>query len=264
MRSGNGARWGALGIMLLALVLAAVLTLKDLRLASSQTVTLVAKRSEEAVPLDDPSADVWDRGTPVEVPLSAQQVVPPMAGSDRTVTARALHDGERVYIRVEWEDDAENMLTSRQTEFSDAVAAQFPVSAGERVPAFCMGDPNAPVNIWQWKASWQADVAEEFVDVQDAYPNMAVDYYPFENEDDFYPSRAAGNVPARADRMTPVDNLLAGSFGTITPAEEQMVQGIGEWNDGRWRVLFARDLAVDGDYSQFAEDERTNVAFPLW
>ena len=100
MRSGNGARWGALWIMLLALVLAAVLTMKDLRMASSQTVTLVAKRSEEAVPLDDPSAKVWRRGAPVEVPLSAQQVVPPMAGSDRTVTARALHDGERLYIRL--------------------------------------------------------------------------------------------------------------------------------------------------------------------
>src|SRR3972149_1015535 len=174
----SGATRTVLGIMLLALVLAAVLTLKDLRLASSQTVTLVAKRSEEPVSLDDPSAEVWDRGTPVEVPLSAQQVVPPMAGSDRTVTARALHDGERLYVRVEWEDDAENMLTSRQPEVTDAVAAQFPVSAGERVPAFCMGDPNAPVNIWQWKASWQGGGGEEVRGGAAPHPHQAGDYLP--------------------------------------------------------------------------------------
>jgi hypothetical protein len=185
-------------------------------------------------------------------------------GRRGTVTARALHDGERLYIRVEWEDETEDMLVSRQTEFSDAVAVQFPTTEGERVPAFCMGDPNAPVNIWQWKAAWQADIEQGIVDVEDAYPDMQVDFYPFEDEEEFYPSRAVGNVGARSARLTAADNLLAGSFGTLTAAEDQIVQGQGEWRDGRWRVVFARDLSVDGEYAQFAIGSSTNVAFAVW
>jgi hypothetical protein len=258
------ARWTVLGITLLAMAAAAILTLNDLRLASSQTVTLVAKRSEKEVPVADPFDTVWSRANPVEVPLSAQNIVPPKAGGDRTITARALHNEEQLYLLMEWDDDSEDTLLSRQTDFSDAAAVQFPVASGETVPAFCMGDPNAPVNIWQWKSAWQTDIDEGFVTVEDAYPNTYVDLYPFEDEDIFYPARAVGNVYAQTDRVTSVDNLLAGSFGTLTQAQDQMVRGAGEWRDGRWRVLFARDLTVDGDYRQFAEGGTTNVAFATW
>lgn len=254
----------ALGIILLVLAMAAILTFKDVRLASSQTVTLVAKRSDEPIPLDDPSADVWKRGIPVEVPLSGQNAVPPMGGGEGTITARSLHDGQRLYIQVEWSDETEDMLVSRQTEFGDAVAVQFPVAEGERVPAFCMGDPNAPVNIWQWRAAWQADIEEGYVDIEDVYPDVAVDFYPFEDEEVFYPARAVGNVFADLNRTTTVDNLLAGSFGTLTQAEDQMVEGIGEWEDGHWTVVFARDLEVTGEYTHFSEGASTNVAFAVW
>ena len=253
-----------LAVILAACAVAAVLTLQDIRLASSQTVTLIARRSEEAIPLDDPSASVWKRAAAVEVPLSAQNVVPPMAGGDAKVTARALHDGDRLYIRLEWRDDAQDTSTIGQTEFADAAAVQFPVVVGEQVPPFCMGDPNAPVNIWQWKASWQTAVDDGFVQIEEAFPNTVVDLYPFEDEDVFYPSRAAGNILARTDRTTPVDNLLAGSFGTLSEATDQMIEGRGEWDDGRWRVVFARDLEVTGEYTQFAVDGRTDLAFAVW
>jgi hypothetical protein len=260
----TSARWTVPGITLLALLVAAALTVADIRLASSQTVTLVAKLSEAEVSLDDPYATVWKRANPVEVPLSAQNLVPPKAGGDRTITARALHDDQRLYVLVEWEDDTEDLLVSRQAEFTDAAAVQFPVTPGETVPAFCMGDSTAPVNIWQWKAASQTDIEQGFVDVVDAYPNAHVDLYPFEEEEVFYPARAVGNVLSQTDRATPVDNLLAGSFGTLTQAADQIVQGNGDWRDGKWRVLFARDLAVEGDYSQFAEGDDTNVAFAVW
>jgi hypothetical protein len=256
--------WIVLGIAALALIGAAALTLSDMRLASSQTVTLVAKRTQEAVPLDDPSADVWDRANPVELPLSGQNLTLPMGGEDRTITSRALHDGERLYVLMEWEDETEDLTAGRLTEFSDAAAVQFPVAEGEAVPAFCMGDPNTPVNIWQWKAAWQTDVEEGFVDVDDIYPDMFVDHYPFGEEAIFYPARSAGNVFAQTDRTTAVDNLLAGSFGTLTQATDQIVAGAGGWQDGIWRVVFARDLTADADYSQFGEGASTNVAFAVW
>jgi hypothetical protein len=257
--------WLTVAAVAAALVLALALTVADQRLAASQTVTLVAGRSEEAVPLDDPSAAVWKRSVPIEVPLSAQLSVPPMGGGARTVTARALHDGTRLYIRLEWSDDTRDVATDRVTDFSDAAAIEYPVAPGEPVPAFCMGNPDAPVNIWHWKASWQAAVESGGpVDVADAYPNMQVDLYPFEDDDAFYPSRAAGNVPARVDRTSPVDNLLAGSFGTLTAAPDQMVQGTGKWQDGKWRVVLARDFRVTGEYTQFSEGENTSIAFAVW
>jgi hypothetical protein len=253
-----------LGVTALVLAAAMTLTLADMRLASSQTVTLVAKRSEKAIPLDDPFDRVWRRAGPVETPLSAQETIPSKGGSNRTVKARALHYEERLYILLEWEDGSEDSLVSEQTQFSDAAAVQFPVASGEAVPSFCMGDPTAPVNVWQWKAAWQTDMEQGFVDVEDAYPNTQVDLYPFEDEDVFYPARAAGNVYAEEERETAADNLLAGSFGTLTQAEDQIVQGTGEWQRGKWRVVFARDLSAEGDYAQFAVDESTNVAFAVW
>lgn len=256
--------WLTVAAVAAAVVLAVALTAADRRLVASQTVTLVAGRSEEAIPLDDPSASVWKRSVPIEVPLSAQRTVPPMGGGARTVTARALHDGTRLYIRVEWSDDTRDMAIDAVTDFSDAAAIEYPVAAGEQVPSFCMGNPDAPVNIWHWKGSWQADVERGPIDIEDAYPNMAVDLYPFENEDTFYPPRAADNIPARVDRTSPVDNLLAGSFGTLSAAEDQMIQGKGEWHDGKWRVVFARDLQVIGGYTQFSEGEKTNIAFAVW
>jgi hypothetical protein len=265
MRLSRRLNWLTVVAVAAALILAVALTATNRRLAASQTVTLVAARSADAVPLDDPSAGVWKRSVPIEVPLSAQRMTPPMGGGAHTITARALHDGARLYIRLEWNDDTGDMAINRVTDFSDAAAIEYPVTPGEQVPSFCMGNPDAPVNIWQWKAAWQAAVESGGpVDVKDAYPNMQVDMYPFENEDIFYPSRAAGNVAARIDRTSPVDNLLAGSFGTLTAAPDQVVQGKGEWRDGKWRVVFARDLKVTGDYAQFSQGEKTNIAFAVW
>ena len=251
-------------IMAFVFVGAAALTLFDLRLASSQTVTLVAKRSENAIPLDDPSADVWDKGAPIQVPLSGQNTVPPRGGGEGTVTARALHYDGKLYIRMEWSDATEDDSTSMQNEFTDAAAVQFPVEHGESVPAFCMGNPDAPVNIWQWKAAWQTGTDASVLDVQEAYPNIAVDFYPFEDEPEFYPAAASGNIVVRADRTSAADNLLAGSFGTLTAAEDQMGAGMGAWDDGKWRVVFSRDLQVGAEYAQFAEGDSTNVAFAVW
>ncbi len=256
--------WLTAIVVVAALVVAAGLTMTSRRLAASQTITLVAAQSQEAIPLDDPSADAWNHSVPIEVPLSAQRTVPPMGGGAHTMRVRALNDGERLYVRVEWSDSTPDTATDGVTKFSDGAAIEYPVGGGT-VPALCMGDPNAPVNIWHWKASWQADVERGApVDVNDAHPNMQVDLYPFENDDTYYPPRAAGNIAARVNRTSPVDNLLAGSFGTLTAAQDQMVQGVGKWHDGKWQVVFARDLNVPGDYTQFSTGGKTDLAFAVW
>ena len=47
-------RWTVTAVVFAAFAAAIVLTFGDMRLASSQTVTLVAKQADAEVPLDDP------------------------------------------------------------------------------------------------------------------------------------------------------------------------------------------------------------------
>lgn len=255
-----------LGLIAAVLAVAGILTWADLRLASSQALSVVVKRTSQEVPLDDPLAKVWDIAPATEIPLSAQQVTVPMGGgSIRAVTVRALHDGERIYFRLEWEDPTRDVSSFGSQQFRDAAAIQFPAGGDSSLPSFCMGQADGRVNIWHWKADWQEDIDRGFVKITDVYPNTAVDYYPFEDDVTFYPGRAVGNLLSQTERTTPVENLVATGFGTLTSAQEQPVQGRGIWQGGKWYVVFAREMKSDDPaYTPFTTNQTTNVAFAVW
>ena len=212
----------------------------------------------------DPWAGAWERASAVEAPLYAQTQTIPKGGRRGSVTARAMHDDRRLYVLLEWNDRTKEESVGRSEGFADQAAVQFPAPAGERIPAFCMGDPQASVNIWIWKASRQADVDLGYRDLQQVYPRAVSDWYPFEDKDIFYPPLASGNVVA-SRAATPVENLVAGQFGTLTTAPEQTVHGVGRWRDGRWRVLFARGLPAPGEGDAgFRVPGSTDIAFAIW
>jgi hypothetical protein len=250
----------------LAVVAAVILTATGTRLAASQETVLTALQTDEQVPVREPWDEFWDGLQKVDVALSAQAATAPMGGRGFTMTARAVHDGTNLYILVEWQDPSAERSVGRTQDFSDAVAVQFPGVAGSQVPAFCMGDPTATVNIWQWRAAWQADVAQGYQgNVQDQYPNAAVDEYPFEEDPVFYPGRAVDNPVSVTDRRTPVDNLVAASFGSLTADPEVSVDGWGEWRDGTWRVVFTRPLSVGTEGNvELYPDTYADVAFAVW
>ncbi len=259
-------RLAGLGLLAAVLAVAGLLTQLDLRLASSQAVTLTAKETDADVPLDDPLASVWDSADPLEIPLSAQNVtVPQGGGSIRAVTVRALHDDDRIFLRLEWDDPTQDMSAFATEEFRDAAAIQFPAKGISTLPSFCMGQAGGQVNIWHWKADWQADIDSGFVGVPQAYPNAAADYYPFQEDDTFYPGRAAGNALSQTERTTPVENLVAAGFGTLASADQQTVAGKGLWQGGKWYVLFEREMDPKSDtYTPFSPGQTTNVAFAVW
>ncbi len=253
-------------LLALATAVAGALTATGTRLAASQEPVLVAMRTSERVPVRDPWDPFWDRVPAVDVALSAQQSVPPMGGRRLTISARAVNDGENLYIEVEWPDATADRSVGATEAFTDAVAVQFPASGTTQVPAFCMGDPTASVNIWQWRAAWQADVARGFQGRERVlHPNGYVDLYPFEGDDTFLTGRAAGNPFSVAERRSPVDNLVAIGNGTLTADPTPLVQGWGAWRDGVWRVVFARPFSVgrEGNVS-FAPDDYKDVAFAVW
>jgi hypothetical protein len=252
------------GFFTLVLILAAAALAFDVRLASSQNVQLVANRTDARVSLEDPYASIWGRAAPVTVPLSAQRTTLPFGGgSVPALTARAMHDDQRLYILVEWKDETEDSSVADQEAFRDAVAVEFPMVAGDKVPFFCMGQADGHVNIWHWKGDWQAVVDSGRSPLA---PSAYTDDYALQDDVVFQdPADAAGSVYAARERVTPVENLLAGGFGTLTSADQQPVDGVGRWRDGRWRVLFARDLAGDGETGiDLSSVTSTSAAFAVW
>ncbi len=268
-----------------ALLLSGVLTWLRIPVASSQGLVLVAAATEGDLAALTLDAEVWQQATAIEVPLSAQNISRPILPETKikAVTARALHNGEQLAVMVEWSDESQNDQAVRVQDFRDGVAIQYAQTEGQ--PFFCMGQLGGNVNIWHWKADWQAAIAAR-QSIADAYPNMHVDFYPFaettgETTDattgdiylaeyrdiNYLPAQAAGNPMAAANFQSPVEDLTAGGFGSLTPqrAEGQNVQGTGGWADGRWRVIFTRDLAsAEAEDVSFAADKVYSIAFAAW
>lgn len=261
------------------LVVAGVMTFLKIPLASSQGVTVVAAQMDGALPLDDVGAAVWDEATAVSIPLSAQIVARPMfpQANVKAVDVRALYNDAQIAFLVEWDDETMDETAVRVQDFADAVAIQFPLVEGQ--PFFCMGQQGGNVNIWHWKADWQAGLVAR-QDVDSVYPNMYVDRYAFADTEagasapvssyedvNYVPAMAADNLFASPNYSSPVEDLIAGSFGSLTsqPADMQNVLGHGEFVDGKWRVIFVRDLqspvAVD---AQFENDQVYQMAFAAW
>jgi hypothetical protein len=249
-----------------ALTIAMGLTVTGTRLAASQEPVLVAMRSAGDVPVREPWDPFWDTVPQTDVALSAQQSTPPMGGRRLTIVARAVNDGENLYVEVEWADPTADRSVGATEDFTDAVAIQFPASGATQVPAFCMGDPTAGVNIWQWRAAWQADIARGFQGRESLlHPNGYVDMYPFQGDDTFVSGRAVGNPFSVLHRSSPVDNLIASGFGSLTADPTPTVTGWGQWRDGVWRVVFERPLSVGREGNvDLAPDDYTDVAFAVW
>ena len=220
----------------------------------------------EQIPVDDPWAPVWDTSRSLRVPLSAQNISPPFGGgSVSSLTARALHDGRSIFLLVQWEDDDVGDNVNGSTEFSDAVAVQFPSSEADGIPPFTMGAPDAPVNIWQWKAVWQADIDSGFTGAQSRYPDTFVDFYPEESESVSNPARHLGNPLSQIDHASGVENLIAEGFGTLTSSAVQDVDGRGAWVDGQWRALFVRSFEASSEgATSFSTGETSAIAFAVW
>ncbi|HJW89018.1 MAG TPA: ethylbenzene dehydrogenase-related protein [Anaerolineales bacterium] len=261
------------------LVLGAALTFFKIPLASSQGLTLVVEPVEGNLPLNDADSPLWQQATAQEVPLSLQNVTKPylLESKIRSVTARLLQNQEQIAVLVEWADETKNDAALRPQDFRDAVAVQFPLIEGQ--PYFCMGQQGGNVNIWHWKADWQADIVAR-QDMETQYADMYVDQYPFADpalglaagvadyqDPNYIPALEAGNLFASPARSTPVEDLIAGSFGTLTaqPAAGQNVSGFGAWSDGSWRVIFSRDLtSQEADDLSFASGKTYSIAFAVW
>ncbi len=127
----------------------------------------------------DPNDAVWNN-VPVHVePLIPQDLVEPrlLKPSTAEVRVRAITDGTRLALRLEWADAAKEDLPG-PARFSDACAIQFPVKTEPSVPAPQMGEKGKPVEITFWRADWQASVNGRGDTIRAIYPTASIAPYP--------------------------------------------------------------------------------------
>lgn len=238
---------------------ALVLQLQRTQPAVSQALELDSYQVSDEGDLIDPSASAWRRASSVDLPLTAQQAAWPMGGgSVPMLEARALHTDTMLYLRVSWTDDTEDSEAVAVDQFVDAAAIEFPAVADSSVPALCMGQSDSGVNIWHWQAGrtdGRADTIEELS------ANGYVDRYP-STDDLYFPARAAGNPVAAPAAMS---DLVAVGFGTLAPASDQNLQGRADYADGRWQVVFARELSDESvDQIDLDTTATADIAFAVW
>jgi hypothetical protein len=243
-----------------------------------QEATTIASRFVNTALPTDPFASLWQQEKRAAILTRTLWLRPKQI---EVVRVASLHNGKEIGFLLEWDDPVMNEQALRHEDFRDAAAVQFPLQPGE--PSYIMGEQTGPVNIWHWKADWQADLAR-FRDIQDRYPNMTWDEYPFvkgashgdngqvriataAHNPTYLAGWGAGNLFSTPSRQTPVENLNAIGLGTLTsqPADRQTVKGYGTWADGKWRVVMVRALRTGHIRDiQFEPGTTVPVAFAIW
>lgn len=243
------------------------------------------------------------KGKSVVLDLQPQMITNPMwpAPATKWVSVKAANNGKEIAIRLEWVDSTRNDIMVQSQQYKDQAAMMFPVNPSGPVPPFTMGSEGERVNIWQWKATWSKEDAgtagnEMMQDLEDQYHYMAMgsgSYYIYEpagklilvprqsskvserhthidpgmgkNEGVFNPGRATGNILSdNTLRRSPVEDLNAEGFSTLTTQAHQDVDGSGNWSNNRWMVVFKRSLKTkDPNDTQFTGKE-TPIAFAIW
>ena len=237
-----------------------------------------AHRVRGDIPLE-PTAKIWSTRQPVSIALT------PLWWRDHRVEGvevKALHNGKELALQLSWNDQTRDNSTLTPQAFSDGVAVEF--SLEQDPPFFGMGDANGVVQIWHWKASWQEDL-KGWQDVETAYPNAAVDWYPAQRDYQhgepsevsqsrtasqdprFMGGWGAGNPLSDPNRTSAAEEAMAKGLGTLTSRAPSMqrIQADGLWQDGRWQVVLHRPLAPneEGDL-RLKPGQQVSAAFAIW
>ena len=204
-----------------------------------------------------PDAREWQAALVHKVSLSPQIILPPNGGgSIQSVSVRALHDTHYLALRLEWADATANQEVG-VNRFRDAIAVGFPTRQSERLPSPFMGDAEAPINIWQWTADFDANT-RGYDGFADNYPHTeGVWYFPQDYE-------VAREV--RAWRGTePVIELVASGWGTLERKVTQNILGVSKYRDGHWYVVLRRQLATGNpEDTLFRPGETTQMIIAVW
>ncbi|GJL77891.1 MAG: hypothetical protein NPINA01_08800 [Nitrospinaceae bacterium] len=201
----------------------------------------------------NPEAALWnnpDGPKKISLELGPQMITNPKwpDPSVKKVSLSAVRNGSDIAFLLEWEDRTQDHSFGHSARFTDQAAVMFPLEPGEEAPLITMGSENQVVNIWQWKAAWEKDM-------KDGKNKRS------REKENFSPS--SGTSVIGPERDSPVEDLNAEGFSTLTIQDEQNVQGKGVWKDNRWRVVFRRPL-TNSDSADAQFKGATQMAVAVW
>jgi hypothetical protein len=232
---------------------------------------IVARFVDGDLPATDPRSGTWNDAETALVPLVAQQIAQPFLEEARVhaLDVKALHNGVEVALLLQWSDDAVDDLDGIR-RYHDAVAVQLPTVSATAPPALTMGAPGSPVHILQWRATWQRDIdSGGKTGVDQIYPEvvhdvMPDDVLPPETAQLYWVGREAGNPLSQNVRSTPVEEVVAEGFGSVTHLPNQSARGHGVHEGGRWHVVVAVPSARAGVGEALAPGTSWPVSFAVW
>ncbi|HYF93842.1 MAG TPA: ethylbenzene dehydrogenase-related protein [Symbiobacteriaceae bacterium] len=203
----------------------------------------------------------WKKVSAVTMPLTITNTPGAVA---RDVSVKAVTDGKNLAVRMEWKDDSKDATTLRPQDFGDQAAIQL----SDQISNACMGQVGMnPVHIWQWKADWQYGSR----DMKTQFPNLIDDGFHDDTgkallTEDLYarPAFVAGNARAAESKDKPVESLIAEGFGTLTNAGAHPMQASGEYQNGRWAVVFIRPLQGEAGDVSLVAGTALQAAFAVW
>lgn len=216
-----------------------VMTLRDNATPLSQGENVIrALRVEGDLPTD-PADPAWEDAPAMTFMMSPNVITEPrmFTALNEMITARAFYNDTDIAIRVDVDDRTYSVPGSElEREYfledveatRDAIAVQIPaiLPRGREKPYFRQGDKRNPVNMWYWAAPSVTPEMGATVEIWDA--------------------RGVESAP-------------------VPRANASALTANGEWNDGRWQVVFRRALATDAPEDlQFTEGAYTPIAFANW
>jgi|GEM_PF-330703 len=208
----------------------------------------------------DANAEVW-----ASVPVIPVRWMPLWWRSQASsqVRVQAIHDAEKIAIRVGWDDVSPNARAVLPDEFEDMLAVEL--STGDQEPFLGMGAAGAPLDMWHWRGGLKDSGEENYI--LDEYPFDTPTYrelIPKDQLPDFITARVAGNpVATRGDNAGRLEAAGPGS-STFRLAASQAVQTSGAWADGKWTVVFVRALKTDDGSPSLQAGGRASIAFAKW
>ncbi|MCG6551616.1 MAG: ethylbenzene dehydrogenase-related protein [Candidatus Magnetominusculus sp. LBB02] len=173
------------------------------------------------------------------------------------MTVKAVHNGKTVAIQVTWTDKTENVETAIDS-FRDSVALMFPTAASEFNPSPLMGSKGEPVNIWQWRADWQAE-KEGRRHLEARQPQTEGIHVGYSD------AIMKGEFPGKPSAESTTLDYVAEGYGTITRLKEQPVKASGHYKDGKWTVVFLRDInRASGSDAELLPGKNTFMNVAVW
>lgn len=252
-----------------AAILAGMMTLLNpSQFAHAESALTVARITGSGAILD-PNSPVWKRAPTLNVSLLPQTIIAPTKpdAAVKALKVRAVHNGQYLALLMEWKDPTRDDVL-RSDQFGDQVAVEFPIDPST-TPSPMMGNPGGRVNILQWRAAFQRDLAEGEPDIQKLYPNTVVDLYPDQvlRATDARPYAGAVGMdnPVSRAHASPVLDQMSEGWGTMTVKPDQHADGRGEWKNGSWRVVITMPMATESRNSpRFAPGDKSFAAFAVW